>query len=90
MKAQPMSVHNTADAAHQAASAATYTGGTMAVGSVGLKYFGLTTSEWTLMFAGIGALMAVAGFAVNWFYKHQEYKLKLARAAALGEMGAEE
>lgn len=72
-----MSVQNTAEAIQQSATAATYTGSTVAVGSYGLKYFGLTTNEWTLLFAGVGALMAVAGFLVGWYYKHKHYTLAM-------------
>jgi hypothetical protein len=72
-----MSVHTTAEAIQQTATAATYTGSGMAVGFSGLKYFGLTTSEWTLLFAGVGALMAIGGFLVNWYYKHRHLQIAI-------------
>jgi hypothetical protein len=62
-----MNVPDTAEAIHKAASAATYVGGGTAF--IG----GLTANE----FAAIsGVVIAVAGFVVNWIYKHKHYKLE--------------
>jgi hypothetical protein len=75
-----MSITETAEAIQKVASAAIPTGAVVAVGSGGVNYFGLSKDEWTLVFAGIGALVAMLGFLVSWYYKHQTYKLALAKA----------
>jgi hypothetical protein len=68
-----MTIPDTAEAIHKAASAATYGGGTVAF--VG----GLTANE----FAAIGGLLiGVAGFAVNWYYRHKTYSLEKAKLEA--------
>lgn len=73
-------VNDTADAIQKVAAAAVPTGATVAVGSGGVNYFGLSKDEWTLVFAAVGALVALLGFLVSWYYKHQTYKLALAKA----------
>lgn len=42
------------------------------VGSGGAVVFGLTTSEWSVL--GI-IIVAVLGFAVNWYYRAQHLRL---------------
>lgn len=74
-----MSITDTAEAIQKAASAAMPTGATVAIGSGSVNYFGLSKDELTLAFAGIGALVALLGFVVNWYYKHKEFKLALAK-----------
>jgi hypothetical protein len=59
-------------------------GSVTAVVSGGIKYFGLSASEWTLVFAAVGAVVAVAGFFVSWYYKAQA--LKLARQRMLSAL----
>jgi hypothetical protein len=75
-----MTITDTAEAIQKVASAAVPTGGVVAMGSGAVNYFGLSKDEWTLVFAGVGALVAVVGFLVSWYYKHQTYKLALAKA----------
>jgi hypothetical protein len=59
---------NHPDAAHQAASVAQW-GGSAVAGVAGAStYFGLTSSEWTIVFGCIGACVAVMGFAVNTYF----------------------
>lgn len=75
-----MSLTDTAEAIQKVASAAVPTGGVVAMGSGAVNYFGLSKDEWTLVFAGIGALVALLGFFVSWYYRHKEYRLALAKA----------
>jgi hypothetical protein len=68
-------VNDPSELVHRVATSMTYGGSATAIVSGGIKYFGLSTEEWTLLFAGIGALVAVAGFAVNLVYRHLNYRL---------------
>jgi hypothetical protein len=52
-------------------------GSVTAVVSGGAKYFGLASDEWTLVFAAVGALAAVGGFLVSWYYKHRSLQIAL-------------
>lgn len=60
-----MTMTDAAEAIQRAASAATYGGSTAAVVSGGIEYLGLSPTQWTLLFAAVGALVAVLGFIVN-------------------------
>jgi hypothetical protein len=62
-----MTIPDTAEAIHKAASAATYGGGSVAF--IG----GLTANE----FAAVGGLLiGLAGFCVNWYYRHKHFLLE--------------
>jgi hypothetical protein len=71
-----------ADGAQKAASAVMYGGAAVSSGSWGANYFGLSKDEWTLIFGAIGALMAIGGFVLTWYYKHQHFKLALTKAVS--------
>jgi hypothetical protein len=49
-------------------------------GSGGAFYFGLSAGEWQVIGVVGGLLIALLGFAINWYYKAQH--LKLARKNA--------
>lgn len=49
-------------------------------GSGGAFYFCLSAGEWQIIGVAGGLLVAVLGFAVNWYYKEQH--LRLARKNA--------
>lgn len=42
-------------------------------GAAGSIFFGLTASEFGIL---VGALCAIGGFIVSWYYKHKAYVLK--------------
>ena len=67
--------HEAATAVTKAATTAQY------AGSAGAVYFGLTANE-IAAFGGLG--IAVIGFFVNWWYKHQHFKIAK-RKAELGD-----
>lgn len=49
-------------------------------GSAVAAYFGtFTAQEWA---AVVGAMVAVCGFVMSWYYKHQHLKLARAKAKA--------
>jgi hypothetical protein len=67
MKTEPI------EAAASAASGAMYAGsGALVVG-------GILASDIAIL---IGAVLGVAGFAVNWYYKHADHQLRKARVHA--------
>ncbi len=67
MKTEPI------EAVASAASGAMYAGsGTLVVG-------GFLASEIAII---VGAVIGVAGFAVNWYYKHADHQLRKARVHA--------
>ncbi|ROH87991.1 hypothetical protein ED236_00415 [Pseudomethylobacillus aquaticus] len=59
------------DAASATAMKATYTGAGMTT------YFGFTLNEIGIL---VGIAIGVAGFAVQWYYKHLSYQLEKRRA----------
>lgn len=79
-----MSLTDTAEAAHRAASAVTYTGAGMAAGSgasIGVStYFGMSLGEWQVIGIVAGILFAAAGYFTNLWFKHAHYRLALAKA----------
>lgn len=62
------------------ASRTMYGGAGVAGGSLGVCILGLSKDQWTLLFAALGALAAVGGFVVSWYYKQKHYELALLRA----------
>lgn len=79
MKDQTMEIAN-AGAAASAAGKVTYSGSAAAVGGWFLS------NEFAVL---MGLVIGVAGFVVNWYYRHKEYKLKeresLARLSELSD-----
>ena len=71
-----MSLTDTAEAAHKAASAATYGGSGVAV------YFGLSPGEWQVIGIVGGLVFAAAGWATNFYFKRQHLLLAKAKAQA--------
>jgi TRAP-type C4-dicarboxylate transport system permease large subunit len=73
----------------RAASTATYTGATLSFSSAAAgtaippgvqeTIFGLTLNQWTVLGIVFGMLMAVAGLAVNWYYRRAQFKLAESR-----------
>lgn len=81
-------INDAADAAHKAASVATYGGAGVSV------YFGLTPGEWQIVGIVGGLVIGVLGWAtnavMNFHFKQQHLKLARSRAAVLAEMGDDE
>lgn len=71
-----MSLTDTAEAAHKAASAATYGGSGVAV------YFGLSPGEWQVIGIVGGLVFAAAGWATNFYFKRQHLLLAKSKAQA--------
>lgn len=65
-----------AEAAASAAKTVMYTGAGSAI------FFGLRAEEFAAI---VGAIVAVAGFLLTWYYKHQHLKLARARIEAQDE-----
>jgi hypothetical protein len=64
-----VTLNDAADAAHKAASAATYGGSGVAV------YFGFSPGEWQVIGILGGLFFAAAGFFTNVWFKYQHYEL---------------
>jgi hypothetical protein len=79
MKEQTMEIAS-ASAAASAASKVTYGGSAAAMGGWFLS------NEFAVL---MGLVIGIAGFVVNWYYRHKEYKLKeresLARLSELAD-----
>jgi hypothetical protein len=73
-------IGETAEAASKAASKVMYGGGATSVGSWLACRFELTGDDWTVLFGALGALAAIGGFLVTWYYKAAH--LRLARQLA--------
>lgn len=75
-----------ADTVQRAASASLYggSGAALASGAVAgaQKYVGLTPDEWTLVFAAVGAGVAVTGYFTSLWFQWQHLKLTRAKAQA--------
>jgi hypothetical protein len=71
-----VNLNDAAEAAHKAASAATYGGSGVAV------YFGFSPGEWQVIGILGGLIFAALGFLTNWYFKHQHLKLAIAKAQA--------
>lgn len=71
-----MSLTDTAEAAHKAASAATYGGSGVAV------YFGFSPGEWQVIGIVGGLVFAAAGWATNFYFKRQHLLLAKSKAQA--------
>lgn len=69
-----MNLPDAADAAHKAASAATYGGSGVAV------YFGFSPGEWQVIGILGGLFFAAAGYFTNVWFKHQHLALAKAKA----------
>lgn len=50
-------------------------------GAAGSVIFGLTLNEWGVL---VGIVIAVSGFAMQWYYRRKEYKLKAKYFAKYG------
>lgn len=82
----------TAEAATRAASAAAssaatkimYGGSATSVGSWLACRVEMTGDDWTVLFGGLGALAALGGFLVSWYYKRADHRLKVAMARMQG------
>jgi len=61
--------HVTEAAVTKAATTAQYAGSSTAVA------FGMTGTEWSVIGVVGGLIVAILGFAVNWFYKERHYRL---------------
>lgn len=74
-----MSITDTAEAAHRAASTVMYAGAGMAAGSgasIGVTtYFGLTLGHWQVIGIVAGIVFAAAGFITNLWFKSAHYRL---------------
>lgn len=66
-----MNLTDAADAAHKAASVATYTGSGVAV------YFGFSPGEWQVIGIVGGLFFAAAGYLTNLWFKRAHYMLAL-------------
>jgi hypothetical protein len=79
-----MSITDTAEAAHRAASAVMYTGAGMAAGSgasIGVTtYFGLTLGHWQVIGIVAGIVFAAAGYFTNLWFKHAHYRLEVRKS----------
>jgi hypothetical protein len=71
-----VNLNDAAEAAHKAASAATYGGSGVAV------YFGFSPGEWQVIGILGGLIFAALGFLTNLYFKHAHYKLAIAKAQA--------
>lgn len=68
-----MSITDAAEAAHKAASAATYGGSGVAV------YFGFSPGEWQVIGIVGGLVFAALGFLTNWYFKAAHLRLAIAK-----------